>query len=186
MGPVSASRGSAKSSARRHDVPDPRFGTTICRASGPRSLLPVLLAGGLLGLAAVATAQVDTEPRTYLELGAEGPLRGNGGDSGYAFLLLNRPHFLAEDLYGRLVVAPTYLNSELVRDGWPAAGHAIGVGVNGGLFQNDFDEFRHGQHKKRESFDGDGGEASLTYYRHITIGDRLPIEGQLRLKPGYV
>ncbi len=158
----------------------------IPRANDSGGLLPALLVGGLLGLAPVVSAQVDTEPRTYLEMGAEGPLRGNGGVSGYAILLLNRPHFLADDLYGRLVIAPTYINSELALDGWPAAGHAIGVGVNGGLFQNDFDEFRNGQHKKRESFDGDGGEASLTYYRRIMIGDRLPIEGQLRLRPGYV
>ncbi len=188
MGIAFASPWPAQRDSRRHGVSCARRDTIaiVWYAGGAQLLRAALLAAGLLGLTTVAAAQVDPEPRANLELGAEAPLRGNGGVSGYAFFLWNRPHFLDEDLYWRLVVAPTFLMSELVHDGWPAPGHALGVGVDGGLFQNDFDEFRDGQRKKRESFDGDGGEGTLSYYRRLTIADRLPLEGQLRLKPRYV
>ncbi len=188
MGIAFASPWPAQRDSRRNGVSCARRDAiaTVWYAGGTQRLRAALVAGGLLGLATVAAAQVDPEPRANLELGAEAPLRGTGGVSGYAFFLWNRPHLLNEDLYWRLVVAPTFVMSELVRDGWPAAGHALGVGVDAGLFQNDFDEFRNGQHKKRESFDGDGGEGMLTYYRRLTLGDRLPLEGQLRFKPRYV
>ncbi|HEY8202003.1 MAG TPA: hypothetical protein VII47_11690, partial [Actinomycetota bacterium] len=42
---------------------------------------------------------MDAESRTYLEGGAETPLRGNGPLTGYAYLFLTRPHFLDQDLY---------------------------------------------------------------------------------------
>jgi hypothetical protein len=116
----------------------------------------------------------------------EGPLRGDGKLSGYAFYLWNRPHFLEEDLYWRIITAPTYLTSELVRDRWPAEGHAIGAGIGGGFFPYDFDEFRDGSFRQQESFQGHGGEATLTYYRRFRIFDRLPVEGQVRLRPQYV
>ncbi len=106
--------------------------------------------------------------------------------SGYGFLLWNRPHVLHEDLYWRVVVAPTFLTSELVRDRWPKSGHAIGVGLGGGFFPYNFDEFRNGVHMERESFWGHGGEVTLSYYRRLKIADLVPIEGQLRLRPQYV
>jgi hypothetical protein len=134
----------------------------------------------------VAPAQIDPEPRANFEVGVEGPLRGDGSTSGYAFYLWNRPHFLEEDLYWRIIVAPTYLTSELVRDRWPGPGHAIGIGVGGGFFPYDFDEFRDGSLQQRESFLGHGGELTLTYYRRLRIADVLPVEGQVRLRPQYV
>jgi hypothetical protein len=133
-----------------------------------------------------AWAQIDPEPRANLELGIEGPLRGDGATSGYAFFLWNRPHFLDEDRYFRLIVAPTYLMSELVQDRWPAPGHALGVGFAGGAFPYDYNEFRNGDHKDRESFWGHGGEATLSYYRRLKIADVLPVEGQLRFRPQYI
>jgi hypothetical protein len=140
----------------------------------------------LVGPAGEATAQIDPDPRTNLELGAEGPLRGDGNSTGYAFLLWNRPHFLEEDLYLRIVFAPAYLTGELVRDRWPADGHAFGLGLGGGFFPYNVEEFRRGDHKERESFYGHGGEATFSYYRRLKIADLLPIEGQLRFRPQYV
>ncbi len=133
-----------------------------------------------------AWAQIDPEPRANIELGIEGPLKGHGATSGYAFLLWNRPHLLDEDLYFRVVSAPTYLTSELVRDRWPAPGHALGLGFGGGLFPYDFNEFRNGDHKDGESFYGHGADVSLSYYRRLKIADVLPVEGQLRFRPQYV
>ncbi len=138
-----------------------------------------------LGRAAVGQAQIDPEPRANLELGVEGPLRGRGPTTGYAFFLWNRPHFIEEDWYWRVVFAPTYLISDLVRDRWPGPGHALGVGAGGGLFPYNFDEFRDGSLKERESFWGHGGELTLAYYRRLRIADLLPVEGQLRLRPQY-
>jgi hypothetical protein len=152
-----------------------------------RFLIPLLL--GILVLASphAATAQIDGQERTYLEAGAATPLVGNGSADGYLFVLLNRPHFTAEDLYWRIVVSPLYINTELIHDRWPADGHALGVGLSGGLLGNNFSEYRDGDYKRRESFWGHGGGLSLSYYwRQIKIGGVLPVEGQLRLKPQYI
>ncbi|HEV8676030.1 MAG TPA: hypothetical protein VGX21_18495 [Methylomirabilota bacterium] len=151
-----------------------------------RALVLVPVAAAILAWAGTAAAQVDPEPRANLELGVEGPLRGDGPISGYGFFLWNRPHFLDDDWYLRVILAPTYLTSELVFDNMPAPGHAIGVGVAGGLFPYNFDEFRNGSHIEHESFWGHGAESTLTYYRRILIADILPVEGQLRLHPQYV
>jgi hypothetical protein len=140
----------------------------------------------VLGWAPGLGAQIDPEPRFNLELGVEGPLRGDGATSGYAFILWNRPHFIEEDWYWRIIFAPLYLQSELVRDRWPAPGHAIGIGVGGGFFPYDFDEYRAGSLLERESFWGHGGELALSYYRRLRIADVLPVEGQLRVRPQYV
>ena len=81
--------------------------------------------------AAPALAQIDPEPRLNLELGVAAPLRGEGFVSGYGFILWNRPKLFDEDLYLRVVFAPTFLMSELVFDKWPAEGHAIVPGAIG-------------------------------------------------------
>lgn len=119
-------------------------------------------------------------------MGIEGPLRGSGPVFGYGFFLWNRPHFIEQDWYLRVIVAPVYLTSELIRDRWPADGHAVGLGLGGGFFAYNFDEFRVGSQKERESFWGHGGEGTLSYYRSLKIADVLPVEAQLRLRPQYV
>lgn len=130
--------------------------------------------------------QVDAESRTYVEVGAEAPLRGNGPFTGYGYLFLTRPHFLDQDLYLRMVVAPVYLRSELIRDRWPTSDSAVGVGLGGGLYANSHVEFRGGRFEKGESFSGHSAEAMLAYYlRGPKIGGFLPVEGQLRAHPQY-
>jgi hypothetical protein len=120
-------------------------------------------------------------------MGLEGPIRGDGPLSAYGFVLLNRPDFPAEDLYLRVVISPLYVTSELVRDRWPADGHAVGIGVGGGLLANNFNEFRNGEYLERESFWGHGAAVTLSYYwRQLKIAGVLPVEGQLRLRPQYV
>jgi hypothetical protein len=154
----------------------------VSRGIGAAALVAVVV----VLVAVPVAAQIDPEPRLNLQMGVEGPLKGNGILSGYAFVLWNRPHFLDRDLYLRTVFAPTFLISELVFDRWPAEGHAIGVGLAGGFFPYNFEEFRNGRHEEEESFWGHGGEAALTYYRRILLGGVLPLEGQLRLRPQYV
>ncbi len=150
----------------------------------PRHTGPLALAL-LLVLARPAAAQPDPEPRANLEVGVEGPLRGESTLAGYAFLLWNRPHFPADDESLRVVIAPTYLESELVRNDWPWGGHAVGLGISGGGFRFGHEEFRRGQHLEGESFWGHGVEVPLSYYPGTTIAGVLPLEGQIRLTPGY-
>jgi hypothetical protein len=152
-----------------------------------RALILLLLGVMILTRPSAVSAQIDGTERTSLEMGLATPLIGNGSPDGYLFVLLNRPHFTTEDLYFRLVVAPVYISTEIIHDRWPADGHALGLGAAGGLFGNNFSEYRDGDYKRRESFWGHGGGLSLSYYwRQIKIGGVLPVEGQLRLKPQYV
>ncbi len=139
----------------------------------------------LTAFAAIAFAQIDPEPRANLELGFEGPLRGNGPVSGYGFFLWNRPHFLDQDLYVRAVVSP-YIFLEAVRDNWPGKGQAVGVNIGGGFFINNFDQIQNGVYRRSDSFQGNGAGASVSYYVHpFKIADRLPVDGQIRLGTEY-
>src|SRR5207249_3509345 len=98
-----------------------------------------LILAGVAGPASLAGAQPDPEGRLNLELGLEAAAKGNAPVSLYAFLLWTRPQYPAEHFYSRLVLAPTYLEGELVRDqvfGW--TGHAVGFGLSGGLFPYGF------------------------------------------------
>jgi hypothetical protein len=143
------------------------------------ALLPVLAAGP-------ARAQRDPEPRAYVEVGTEAPLKGNAPVTGYAFFLWNRPHFPEPDQYLRVVVSPTYLLSELVQDHWPFGRHAVSIGLNGGGLRFGHEEFRNGSYREEESFWGHGGELPLSYYAGTKLFDKLPLEGQVRLTPAYV
>ena len=130
---------------------------------------------------------IDNESRLHFELGAEARLRGNGPLTGYIYAFLTRPHFLDKDLYLRMVVAPVYAAAELIHDRWPAENSAIGVGLGGGLFAASQVEFRDGRFKAQESFSGDSAEATLAYYhRGPKLFNRLPLEGQIRVRPRYV
>ncbi len=139
----------------------------------------------LIGISPPAVAQIDPEPRTNIELGFEGPMRGNGPVSGYGFLLLNRPHFKYDDLYLRVVVSP-YSMVEIIRDNLPARNHAIGINIGGGFFENNFNEIRNGTFSRKESFWGHGGDVALSYYYHPwKILGKIPVEGQLRFRSRY-
>jgi hypothetical protein len=110
-------------------------------------LLAVLLLGIVAGLPPPAAAQPDPEGRANLEVGVEGPLKGNGPVNPYAFFLWSRPNFPAPELYSRLVIAPTYVEAELDRDrvfGW--TGQAVGFGLFGGFFPYGFDDFQDGRY----------------------------------------
>ena len=133
-----------------------------------------------------AAAQADPEPRAYLEFGTEAPLKGNAPVNGYAFFLWNRPNFPQEDQYLRVVVAPTYLLAEFVQDHWPFGRHAVSVGLNAGGVRYGHEEYRHGSHQADESFWGHGVEVPLSYYAGTKLFDKLPLQGQIRLTPGYL
>jgi hypothetical protein len=85
-----------------------------------------------------------------------------------------------------MVVAPVYASVELIHDRWPTEDSAIGLGLGGGLFAASQAEFRDGRFKDKESFAGDSAEATLAYYhRGPKLFNRLPLEGQIRVRPKY-
>jgi hypothetical protein len=156
-------------------------------ASRAARYLVGLGAGAALLIAAVpAHPQADPEERKYLEVGTELPLKGNAPVNGYAFFLWNRPHFPEEDQYLRVVVAPTYLLSELVQDHFPFGRHAVSVGLNGGGIRYGHWEYRHGSYQGEESFWGHGAELPLSYYAGTKLFDKLPLQGQIRVTPAFV
>jgi hypothetical protein len=161
------------------------LGGVASRSARPLGRLTGLI---LLPILAVvpAHAQQDPEPRAYLEVGPEVALQGNAPLTGYAFFLWNRPHFPEADQYLRVVVAPTYLLSELVQDHWPFGRHAIGIGLNGGGIRFGHQEFRHGSYQAEESFWGHGAELPLSYYAGTKLFDKLPLQGQIRVTPAFV
>ena len=133
-----------------------------------------------------AFAQPDPEPRAYLEVGTEVPLKGNAPINGYAFFLWNRPHYPNPDQYLRVVVAPTYLLTELVQDHWPFGRHAVSIGLNGGGLRYGHEEYRDGSYKEAESFWGHGAELPLSYYAGTKLFDKLPLQGQIRVTPSFI
>jgi hypothetical protein len=157
-------------------------------ASSPARPLARLAAVVLLPVLAVtpARAQRDPEPRAYIEVGTDVPVQGNAPLTGYAFFLWNRPNYPEPDQYLRVVLTPTYLISELIQDHWPYGRHAVGIGLNGGGFRFGHEEFRLGSHKSAESFWGHGAEVPLSYYAGTKLFELLPLEGQIRVTPGFV
>ena len=131
---------------------------------------------------------IDAESRTRFEIGAEGPLRGNGPLTGYAYVFLTRPHFLDEHVYLRALIAPVYATGELIRDHWPTTNSALSLGLGGGFFAaTSHVEFRDGRLDREESFTGNTAEATLAYYlRGPKIASVLPLEAQIRVHPTYV
>ena len=171
------------------------------REAGRVRFLPVLLLSlilVLIGDVHAVSAQViapigtpytliDAESRTRFEVGAEGPLRGNGPLTGYAYVFLTRPHFLDEHVYLRALIAPVYATGELIRDHWPTTHSALSLGLGGGLFAASHVEFRDGRVDKEASFTGNTAEATLAYYlRGPKIASVLPVEAQIRVRPTYV
>jgi hypothetical protein len=155
------------------------------RLPGHRARLALVVLVPLLA-AAPAWAQPDPEPRAYLEVGTEVPLKGNAPLNGYAFFLWNRPNFPEPDQYLRVVIAPTYLLSELVLDHWPFGRHAVSIGLNGGGIRYGHWEYRDGSYKAEESFWGHGGELPLSYYAGTKLFDQLPLQGQIRFTPSFI
>jgi len=132
-----------------------------------------------------AIGEIDPERRTNMEVGFAGPLYNNGPLGGYGMVLFNRPHFRDQDTYLLAILSP-YLFAEVIRDKWPAEGHALGFSIGGGFLINDFDQVRDGSYVRRESFRGHGADTAFSYYlRPTPIGGELPVDGILRFASRY-
>ncbi|HEV2327500.1 MAG TPA: hypothetical protein VGY56_01785 [Verrucomicrobiae bacterium] len=140
----------------------------------------------LLFVPVLASAQIDPVKRDLVQIGYNGAFEGRQPFSGYAFYYHNQPDFLRDtNLTLRLAVAPTYVDSELGILNALGDYTDIGVGAAGGAFADSYNEIRGGTFYSAESFDGYGGEMSLSLYHLIDPGREIPLSFVFRLTPHY-
>jgi hypothetical protein len=147
------------------------------KRSGRRVLL-LILVGCICRLA--AWGQIDPVKRSLLQVGYNAALEGHSPLSAYAFYYWNQPGFPRTNLTLRLAVAPTYVDSEL------GIAHALGehtdlgIGMAGGAFADSYKEIDQGTYEPTQSFDGYGGETSLSLYHLLNPGQQIPLYGVVR------
>jgi hypothetical protein len=123
---------------------------------------------------------VDPFPRELIQLGYNASFEGHAPLAGYAFYFRNEPNFLHTNVTLRLAVAPTYLDSEVGFSHLLGEHTDLGVGVAGGGFADSYSEIRQGVYRIKESFDGDGGEGSVSLYHCFNPDQQIPLNGVLR------
>src|SRR5215472_2908139 len=114
--------------------------------------------------ALTATAQIDPEARQLLHFGINEPLKGNGPIGAYAFYYWNMPDFPTTNIFLRLAIAPTYVDSEVGFKGLITENTDLAIGVFGGAFANNYYEVRNGTLERDESFEGASGGGSVSIY----------------------
>lgn len=126
-------------------------------------------------------AQIDPMQRELIQLGYNASFEGHAPLAGYAFYYRNQPDFLDNsNLTLRLAVAPTYVDSEFGFSHLLGPTTDLGVGIAGGGFADDYDEIRQGKFYPNQSFDGYGGEGSLSIYHLFNPQQMIPLNGMLR------
>lgn len=128
----------------------------------------------------LAYAQVDPMHRELIQLGYNASFEGHAPLAGYAFYYRNEPNFPATNLTLRLAIAPTYLDSELGFSHLLGPQTDLGVGIAGGGYADDYDEIRQGKFFTDQSFDGFGGEGSVSVYHLFNPHQQIPLNGVLR------
>ena len=124
--------------------------------------------------------QVDPYERKLLHLGFDQPLKNDGPVGAYAFYYWNQPRFNHSDQTLRLVVAPTYLDSEIGFIDRLGRNTDLAIGISGGGFDSSHYEIRSGDYVRKESFIGHGGGASLAIYHLFNPGALIPLQGIIR------
>lgn len=119
-------------------------------------------------------------PRELIQLGYNASFEGHAPFAGYAFYYRNEPHFLETNLTLRLAVAPTYVDSEMGFSHLLSENTDLGVGMAGGGYADSYDEIKQGKFYPGQSFDGYGGEGSLSVYHLFNPGQMIPLNGVLR------
>ena len=127
-----------------------------------------------------ADAQIDPYQRRLLHLGFDQSLKNDGPVGAYAFYYWNQPGFKRPDRTLRLVIAPTYLDSELGFKEHLGPNTDLAIGMAGGGFASSHYEIRHGDYIQKESFVGHGGGASLSLYHLFNPGRLVPLQGVIR------
>src|SRR5580658_2791513 len=126
-------------------------------------------------------AQIDPIKRDLVQVGYNGAFEGHQPFAGYAFYYHNQPDFLREtNLTLRAALSPTYVDSELGIGNALGANTDLGIGAAGGAFADSYNEIRGGTFYPDESFDGYGGEGSLSLYHLFDPGRLIPLSLVLR------
>lgn len=146
-------------------------------------VLPLVVAGLLMNRA--ASGQIDPEQRELIEVGASQALQGAAPIDGYGFYYLNEPNFFHTNVTLRLALAPVYLDSETGFVGLLGPHTDLGVGLAGGGFADNYYEFHDGQYLPGESFWGHSVETSASIYHLFNPGQRIPLNGVLRIREHY-
>jgi hypothetical protein len=127
-----------------------------------------------------AVAQIDPVNRQLFQFGYNIALEGHPPPAAYAFYYLNKPDFPSTNLTLRMAVAPTYLDSELGIRHVLGELTDLGIGVEGGGFEDSYYEINQGTYLPSQSFDGYGGGMSLSLYHLFNPGHLIPLNGMLR------
>ncbi len=135
---------------------------------------------GLCFGAVAVRAQIDPVKRDLFQFGYNAAFEGHSPLSAYAFFYHNQPEFLGTNMALRLAVAPTYVDSELGLRRVLGEHTDLAFGLAGGGFADSYNEIKQGQYAPEESFDGHGGEASVSLYHLFNPGQRIPLNGVLR------
>ncbi len=148
------------------------------------------LAGLLAGLAlftlvaTTAQAQIDPSPRQILHVGANASLHDQGPLGAYLFYYWNLPN-ITTNVFLRLAIAPVYVDSEVGFKGLIAKHTDLAVGAFGGLYANSYNDVAGGHYYKGQSFDGNGGGASVSIYHLLNPDSRIPLTAVLRSSLNY-
>ncbi len=146
---------------------------------GTKLWLPLLVLLGCLS-PFLAHSQVDPYPRELVQFGYNASFEGHAPLAGYAFYYRNQPNFLHTNLTLRLAVAPTYLDSEFGFSQLLGPNTDLGIGLAGGGFADSYSEIKKGTFFPSQSFDGYGGETSVSLYHCFDPGREIPLNGVLR------
>jgi len=143
----------------------------------------------LVGLACFAPlfalAQIDPVPRDLIQLGYNQAFEGHQPLAGYAYYYHNQPDFLHTNLTLRFALAPVWLDSELGFVSALGPNTDLGIGLAGGGFGDSYNEVRGGHFYPEESFDGHGGELSLSVYHLFNPQDLIPLNLIVRVTGHY-
>jgi hypothetical protein len=135
----------------------------------------------ILLLPFVSSAQIDPVKRDLIQIGYNGVFEGKQPFSGYAFYYHNQPDFLQEtNLTLRLAISPTYTDNELGIANALGPNTDIGIGMAGGGFADSYNEFEDGTYLPQQSFNGFGGEGSMSIYHLFDPGRLIPLYFVLR------
>jgi hypothetical protein len=130
-------------------------------------------------------AQIDPIQRDLIQLGYNASFEGHPPISAYAFYYRNDPEFVRTNLALRLAIAPTYVDSELGVRHVLTENTDLGIGVAGGAFADNYAEIDHGTYYPSQSFTGYGAQSSLSLYHLFNPGQRIPLNGLVRVTGRY-
>jgi hypothetical protein len=122
-----------------------------------------------------AHAQLDTDPRSLLQLGIDQPVTGRGPQSLYAYYYYNGFLLGNTNRVLRAALAPVFFDGELGFRGLLSRDTDVGLGIHGGGFGENYFEMRRGHYLREESFYGHGGGTSLRLYHRANPGQQIPL-----------